>query len=237
MVIIITTTTNQGGLTITSATDNTTLRLVNTNASASGQDWRFYSTGGSSGLGVGKLFIKVGTTETAARLMSFVDGGSDIKMGIGIASPTSTLHVVGTVNVTSTKNFYIDHPLESKKDTHSLIHASVESPEVNNLYRGKVDLVNGTATVNLDTVSSMTEGTFVALNNNAQCFTTNESDWDAVKGDVVGNELTITCQNSSSTANVSWMVISNRKDISIMESSGTDSNGKLIVEEVKVQDP
>tara|TARA_R110002124_G_scaffold219306_1_gene385189 strand:+ start:1952 stop:5197 length:3246 start_codon:yes stop_codon:yes gene_type:complete len=233
----ITTTTNQGGLTITSATDNTTLRLVNTNASASGQDWRFYSTGGSSGLGVGKLFIKVGTTETAARLMSFVDGGSDIKMGIGIASPTSTLHVVGTVNVTSTKNFYIDHPLESKKDTHSLIHASVESPEVNNLYRGKVDLINGNATVNLDTVSSMTEGTFVALNNNAQCFTTNESDWDAVKGGVDGNELTISCQNSLSTANVSWMVISNRKDISIMESSGTDSNGKLIVEEVKVQDP
>ena len=158
-------------------------------------------------------------------------------VGIGTTSPTSTLHVVGTVNVTSTKNFYIDHPLESKKDTHSLIHASVESPEVNNLYRGKVDLVNGNATVNLDTVSSMTEGTFVALNNNAQCFTTNESDWDAVKGDVVGNELTISCQNSSSTANVSWMVITNRKDISIMEASGTDSNGKLIVEEVKVQDP
>jgi cytoskeletal protein CcmA (bactofilin family) len=165
---------------------------------------------------------------------SFITGGD---VGIGIASPTSTLHVVGTVNVTSTKNFYIDHPLESKKDTHSLIHASVESPEVNNLYRGKVDLVNGNATVNLDTVSSMTEGTFVALNNNAQCFTTNESDWDAVKGSVDGNELTISCQNSSSTANVSWMVISNRKDIAIMESSGTDSNGNLIVEEVKVQDP
>ena len=162
---------------------------------------------------------------------------SNGRVGIGITSPTSTLHVVGTVNVTSTKNFYIDHPLESKKDTHSLIHASVESPEVNNLYRGKVDLVNGTATVNLDTVSSMTEGTFVALNNNAQCFTTNESDWDAVKGGVVGNELTISCQNSSSTANVSWMVISNRKDISIMESSGTDSNGKLIVEEVKIETP
>jgi len=175
---------------------------------------------GSSGYPSSKLFVK-----------------GDGNVGIGTTSPTSTLHVVGTVNVTSTKNFYIDHPLESKKDTHSLIHASVESPEVNNLYRGKVDLVNGNATVNLDTVSSMTEGTFVALNNNAQCFTTNESDWDAVKGDVVGNELTISCQNSSSTANVSWMVIANRKDIAIIESSGTDSNGKLIVEEVKVQDP
>ena len=77
----ITTTTNQGGLAVTSATDNTTLRLVND--ANDGQDWRLYSTGGSSGLGVGKLFIKVGTTETASRLVSFVDGGSDIKMGIG----------------------------------------------------------------------------------------------------------------------------------------------------------
>ncbi len=87
----ITTTTNQGGLTITSATDNTTLRLINT--ATSGQDWRLYSTGGSSGLGVGKLFIKVGTTETAARLVSFVDGGSNIKVGIGTTSPSATLHV------------------------------------------------------------------------------------------------------------------------------------------------
>ena len=167
---------------------------------------------------------------TGALIMSGDRAGSTVRIG-------GNLTVGGGVNVSGTKNFYIDHPLESKKDTHSLIHASVESPEVNNLYRGKVDLINGNATVNLDTVSSMTEGTFVALNNNAQCFTTNESDWDAVKGGVDGNELTISCQNSSSTANVSWMVIANRKDIAIMESSGTDSNGNLIVEEVKVQDP
>jgi hypothetical protein len=157
-------------------------------------------------------------------------------VGIGTTSPSSTLHVVGTVNVTSTKNFYIDHPLESKKNTHSLIHSSIESPEVNNLYRGKVDLVNGTATINLDTVSNMTEGTFVALNDNVQCFTTNESDWDAVKGSIDGNILTISCQNSLSTANISWMVIANRKDIGIIESSGTDSNGNLIVEQVKINE-
>ena len=46
--------------------------------------------------------------------------------------------------------------------------------------------------------------------------------------------MAISCQNSSSTANVSWMVIANRKDDSIMEASGTDLNGNLIVEEVKV---
>ena len=90
----ITTTTNQGGLTITSATDNTTLRLINT--ATSGQDWRLYSTGGSSGLGAGKLFIKVGTTETAARLVSFVDDGSNINVGIGTTSPAYLLTASGT---------------------------------------------------------------------------------------------------------------------------------------------
>ena len=158
--------------------------------------------------------------------------GGEVRFQAG-ARVTGNFQVSGTVNVSGTKNFYIDHPLESKKDTHSLIHSSVESPEVNNLYRGKVDLVNGTSTVNLDTESNMTEGTFVALNDNNQCFTTNETDWDAVKGSVDGNRLTISCQNSSSTANVSWMVIANRKDNSIINSSGTDSNGELIVEPIK----
>ena len=87
----ITTTTNQGGLTITSATDNTTLRLINT--ATSGKDWRLYSTGGSSGLGAGKLFIKVGTTETSARLVSFVDDGSNINVGIGDILPTAKLQI------------------------------------------------------------------------------------------------------------------------------------------------
>ena len=158
--------------------------------------------------------------------------GGEVRFQAG-ARVTGNFQVSGTVNVSGTKNFYIDHPLESKKDTHSLIHSSVESPEVNNLYRGKVDLVNGTSTVNLDTESNMTEGTFVALNDNTQCFTTNETDWDAVRGSVDGNRLTISCQNSSSTANVSWMVIANRKDNSIINSSGTNSNGELIVEPIK----
>ena len=174
--------------------------------------------------------VLIGGTADGGYKLNVAGGEARFQAG---ARVTGNFQVSGTVNVSGTKNFYIDHPLESKKDTHSLIHSSVESPEVNNLYRGKVDLVNGTATVNLDTVSSMTEGTFVALNNNAQCFTTNETNWDAVKGSVADNQLTIACQNSSSTANVSWMVIANRKDDSIMEAAGTDSNGNLIVEEIK----
>ena len=133
-------------------------------------------------------------------------------------------------------SFKIDHPLESKKDTHHLYHSFVEGPSVDNLYRGTVTLNNGIATINLDAVSNMTDGTFVALNREVQCYTTNETDWDAVKGNVEGNVLTISCQNTSSSATVSWLVIGQRQDENIYSSTITDENGKLIVEKLKSEE-
>ncbi|MEC8552072.1 MAG: hypothetical protein VXY93_16365, partial [Pseudomonadota bacterium] len=103
----------------------------------------------------------------------------------------------------SSKSFRITHPHPSKKDTHNLIHSSIEGPQCDNIYRGKVDLVGGTATVNIDTVSNMTDGTFVLLNGNIQCFTTNETGWTNVKGSVTGNLLTITAQENSCTDTIS----------------------------------
>ena len=111
--------------------------------------------------------------------------------------------------------------------------------DVNDVYeqldRGKVDLVGGTATVNIDSVSNMTDGTFVVLNRNIQCFTTNESDWDAVRGSVSGNVLSISCQNPESSAKVSWLVIGERQDVHMKDelNKTTNSDGKLIVEPLK----
>jgi len=133
-------------------------------------------------------------------------------------------------------SFKIDHPLESKRDTHHLVHSFVEAPQADNIYRGKVDLVEGSATVNIDTVAGMTEGTFAALNREVQCFTSNESDWDAVKGSVSGNILTILCQNTSSTATISWLVVGERKDQHMYDTEWTDENGKVIVEPEKVEE-
>ena len=132
-------------------------------------------------------------------------------------------------------SFKIDHPLESKKDTHHLVHSFVEGPQADNMYRGVVELENGTATINLDTVSGMTEGTFVALNTDIQCFTSNETDWDSVKGSISGNTLTISCQNTSSTATVSWLVIGERQDQHMLDADWTDENGKVIVEPLKTE--
>ena len=93
-----------------------------------------------------------------------------------------------------------------------------------------VQLESGSATINIDTHSGMTEGTFVALCDDIQCFTSNETTYDPVKGSISGNELTISCKNSSSVATISWIVIGERKDEKIIESSQTDEYGKLIVE-------
>jgi len=127
-------------------------------------------------------------------------------------------------------SFRIPHPLESLKDTKLLYHSFIEGPQCDNIYRGKVTLSSGTATVNLDTVSNMTAGTFVVLNRDIQCFTSNETGWDAVKGSVSGNILTITSQNNSSTDTISWMVVGERQDPTIKESPLTDDDGHLIVE-------
>ena len=76
----------------------------------------------------------------------------------------------------------------------------------------------------------MTDGTFVALNTDVQCFTTNETGWTAVKGSVSGNVLTITAQDNTCTDTISWMVVGERQDQHMMETGWTDENGKVILE-------
>jgi hypothetical protein len=133
-------------------------------------------------------------------------------------------------------SFKIDHPLPSKTDTHHLVHSFVEAPQADNIYRGSVDLVGGSATVNIDTAAGMTDGTFVLLNTNVQCFTSNESGWTAIKGSVSGNTLTITAQDSDCTDTISWMVVGERHDQHMKDTEWTDSDGKVIVEPEKVSE-
>jgi hypothetical protein len=130
-------------------------------------------------------------------------------------------------------SFKIDHPLESKKDTHYLVHSFIEGPNADLIYRGKIDLSSGTAAINIDTSNGMTKGTFVALCNNIQSFTTNETGWDCIKSSVSGSILEIQSNDPNSSASVSWMVIGERKDKHMIETSWTDSDGKVVVEPAK----
>jgi len=220
------TTTASHPLTIAESADGTKIRLNRGGVS----EWDF-SIGNSSTLsGVGS-----GALEILPQ-----NGGTANEFAIGTAGGTTALFHLTTSGATfsgslskGSGSFKIDHPLESKKDTHHLVHSFVEAPQADNIYRGVVVLENGTATINLDTVSGMSEGTYVLLNTNTSCFTSNETDWDAVKGSVSGNTLTINCQNSSSTATVSWLVIGERHDQHMKDTNWTDSNGKVIVEPKK----
>jgi len=134
-------------------------------------------------------------------------------------------------------SFRIDHPLESLSETHQLVHSFIEGPQADLIYRGKLSLVNGKAQANIDEVSTMTNGTFEALCREVQCFTTNESGWDLVKGKVIDNIIYIESQNLNSTDEISWMVIGERKDKHIMDTEWTDDNGKVIVEPLKAIEP
>lgn len=184
-------------------------------------------------------------TESNAILTAVSSNGAqsgmrfDISNGAGSAARTTSMTINrGSVSIVGSLSkgsgtFKIDHPLESKKDTHYLVHSFIEGPRVDLIYRGKVTLVNGVATINIDESAGMTEGTFAALNRDVQCFTTNESGWDLVKGKVEGNILTITSNNSNSTDEISWMVIGERQDKHIKDTDWTDENGKPILEPLK----
>jgi hypothetical protein len=170
----------------------------------------------------------------------FVDDGSQSNLvrrfriqKNGSTTIAGNLAVQGALSKTS-GSFRIDHPLESKKDTHDLVHSFVEGPQADNIYRGQVTLINGNATINLDDAADMTEGTFILLNTNISCFTSNETDWTAVRGSVSENILTIEAQDNTSTATVSWLVIGERHDQHMLDTDWTDKNGRVITEPLKI---
>jgi hypothetical protein len=173
----------------------------------------------------------------------WTESGSNVyrssgNVGIGLTNPSYKLDVNGAARVSGalskgSGSFTIDHPLPEMKDTHNLYHSFIEGPRADLIYRGKVRLQNGRAMIDIDAASNMTTGTFEALNRDVQSFTSNESDWDPVRGSVVGNVLTIECQNPTSTALISWLVIGERHDQHMYDTDWTDENGRVVPEQLK----
>ena len=129
--------------------------------------------------------------------------------------------------------FDIVHPLEQEK---RLRHSFIEGPRYDNIYRNKVRLSNGKATVNLDTdcVSpggqTMTPGTWEKLNRNPDIFLQNLEGWSRLKGNITGSTLEIECEDESCTDLVSWMVVAERQDEFIKNCDISDGEGRLILE-------
>tara|TARA_R100001163_G_scaffold54203_1_gene41532 strand:- start:403 stop:1392 length:990 start_codon:yes stop_codon:yes gene_type:complete len=146
-------------------------------------------------------------------------GGSDTPR----LTVTSSGVAVGGALSKSSGSFDIPHP--TKGGDWRLRHSFIEGPTCDNIYRGTVTLSGGSATVDLDAVSNMTDGTWQALNTNP--WTLVSSSGNAVTWELSGKLLTI---DGPDGAVCNWMVIGERKDPTIIESSISDSDGKLVVE-------
>lgn len=151
---------------------------------------------------------------------------------LGNGSIGGNLSVTGALTKGS-GTFDIQHPL---KENYRLRHSFVEAPRYDNIYRNKVQLKDGRATINLniDCVSpggqTMEIGTWEKLNRNPDIFLQNNTGWDRVKGTINGSILTIECENPKSTDLISWMVVAERQDEHILNSNMSDSMGRLILE-------
>jgi hypothetical protein len=136
----------------------------------------------------------------------------------------------------SSKNFEINHPLiEDKK----LVHAAIEGPRYDLIYRGTVKLQNGQAVVNIDRECvheedcAMTPGTFEALCRNPVKYVHNNDSFSRVRATITGGILNIFCEDPNSCDSVDWIVIAERKDENIRQSQFTNDNGYLRTEKSK----
>ncbi len=153
----------------------------------------------------------------------------------GSCSGQGSIHTTGGVCVGGALSkasgcFNIKHPLPALSASKCLSHSFVEAPQADNIYSGVVELTAGKATVNIDSQHGMTDGTLTALNRCFRTFTTNETNWDPVRGSVTGNTLTVESCVADSTATVSWMVIGERHDLHMLQNPYTDSEGRIRVE-------
>ena len=193
----------------------------------SGAQWIEFAAPDGTGEGGGILFSDV--TAGGVGSINYNHSIEKLQLGHDVA--------IGGALSKGSGSFNIDHPLPSKTETHRLVHSFIEGPQCDLIYRGTATLSSGEATVNLDTASGMTEGTWVLLCRNEQCFTSNETGWTSVRGSVTGNILTIECEEGTSADTISWMVVAERHDTHIMETDWTDEDGHVILEPEKPEEP
>ena len=150
-------------------------------------------------------------------------GSGSYEVDIGDGSNAVNLTVTGS------KNFKIPHPIDGNKD---LVHISIEGPRADLIYRGTVQLQNGTASINLDQEYVLIPGTWKALCRNPQVWVTSADGWEPCRGSVTDEVLTIQSKDQNCTETVNWLVVAERQD-SAMYNPSCDENGRPILERDK----
>jgi hypothetical protein len=201
----------------------------------------YVTIGGGSTSEVGLLFGDKDGAEVAG--IKYHNNTSTMVIRVNNANPftidssgdaTFTGDVAVTGELTAgTKTFKIDHPLPALNDTHQLVHSCIEGPRADLIYRGVATLASGQAVIDLDEVVGMTDGTWELLCRDSQVWVQNDSGWSAVRGSVDGSSLTIESHDAVSVDTVSWMVVAERCDPTYMDWSGTDDEGRVILEPEK----
>jgi hypothetical protein len=162
----------------------------------------------------------------------YISSNATIHSSYALRADGQDIDIGGALSKAS-GSFKIDHVLPEMESTHDLYHSFVESSEAMLIYRGTTELENGTATVQMDDEIGLTSGTFELLVRDAQVYTTNETSWDRVRGSIDGSTLTIECEDSNCSDVISWLVVGERMDKHMMETSWTDDDGRPILEREK----
>ena len=155
--------------------------------------------------------------------------GQQLKIGSANAVFSGDLDVVGALSKGS-GTFDIAHP--TKGGDWRLRHSFIEGPTADLIYRGTVTLDGAGATVDLDTASGMTAGTWEALCRNPWSIVS--SSGNAVEWVLDGKTLTIT---GPAGAVCMWLVIAERNDDHIHHSSIADADGHVVVEYERAPSP
>jgi len=145
--------------------------------------------------------IYTGIGATGSDLVGICTGGTE---RMTIAS-SGAVHVVGAFSKGS-GSFDIAHPI--KGGDWRLRHSFIEGPQADLIYRGTVTLSGGTAAIDLDDASNMTDGTWEVLCRDPWSMVA--SSGNAVEWSLSGKTLTITSDTADAVC--SWMVIGERQD-------------------------
>jgi len=211
---------------ITASTNGT---LISANSGFSGITFGGPNDGGGTS---GYLAFHTHSFGVASNERMRIDKNGNV--GIGIATPSSTLQVNGSL-AKSSGTFDIAHPLYPDTDQR-LVHSFIEGPRCDLIYRGKTSLVNGMAIVDINKECThnpecaMDNGTFEALCGDAECFLQNKSGFGRVIGSISGATLTITAEHADCNDTIVWMVIAERADPFIKQWDRTNLDGHLITQ-------
>jgi hypothetical protein len=140
-------------------------------------------------------------------------------------------------NAKQLQTLEIAHPAEAEA---TLVHSTVYAPRCDVLYRGNAVLSNGIAQVDLDVcavadpTNQLVAGTFEAMCRNAQCFLQNDTSFARLRGNIAGGVLNIECENATSTDEIGWMVVAERKDAYVMSGANGKTNAAGYLKTVRI---